>query len=345
MAYSVTAFAQPATTIGTLAELTGAYARLGDDCRKAYEVAKRNAPPTVKVLFGDNQSDPKIGITEFRRMVTAEHASIVVTTRSPVGLALNPLSLQQKIPLIGVIGHPRFIKENPYAIRVFPSAADEAQGLANAVTQNNENSIATISLEDEYFLGLKNAFEAIVGNDKIVLSKTIAPTEQDFATLLAQIKEKSPSALFLNVSPAQHGPFIKRLREMEIKAHIYANFLIGSADVRKGLSALADGVIFVEPEYEKPAFLKALAEQSGSSDSSPIGYGCYVGLTYALQLADHAASRRIAPIDAISSLAQITTLDGPITIQDREAKFKVVTKLIRDGRVERVVRALVSPRD
>lgn len=329
-AFSVRVSAE-VTTIGVLAELSGPYARLGSDCRQAYEVALQSAPPSVRVVFGDNQSDPKVGISEFRRMVNVEGASIIVTTRSPVGLALNPLSLQSKVPLIGVIGHPRFTSENPYAIRVYPSAADEAEGLAALVRSNMTSSLAVVTVEDEYFLGLKDAFEAKLGHDKIVVSETVAATEHSFGTVAARIKAKSPSALFINVAPTQMGSLLKRMREIGINIPIYSNFLVGSSDVRKELGPLAEGMMFVEVDYQKAGFLKLLSQQSRSSETSPIGYGCYVGLTYALQLVEYATTNKVSLVEAQKRANQITTSDGAILLREREAKFDLKTKVIRNG--------------
>ena len=132
----------------------GCWGRLG-----GYEIAVGQFDNEVRTLFGDNQSDPKAAISEFRRLVDSEQIEILVTTRSPVGLALNPLSVQKKVPLIGVIGHPRFTIENPYAVRVFPSARDEADVLAAAMKSKNDERLAIVSNEDEYFLALKEAIE------------------------------------------------------------------------------------------------------------------------------------------------------------------------------------------
>jgi branched-chain amino acid transport system substrate-binding protein len=316
--------------IGTLAELSGPYARLGEDCRKGYEVAKKGAPSSIQILFGDSQSNPKVGLTEFRRMVNGEKASVIVTTRSPVALALNPLSLQQKIPLIGVVGHPRFTRDNQFAVRVYPSAFDEAEGLVAAL--GNEPALATINVEDEYFLGLRDSFHEMVGRDKIVFSETVSPLEQEFSSIINRVKVKNPTAILLNVAPTQIGPVLKSIRNVGLRGKLFSNFLIGAADIRSSLGPLAEGIVFVESDYHQPLFLKTLRELNGSSDTSPIGYGCYVGLTYALQLMEGAAARGTPLLDNLSNTSSVTTLDGVIAIRNREAKFQIITRVVKQGR-------------
>lgn len=319
--------------IGTLAELTGPFTRYGEDCRKGYEVAEKLNSGSIRVLYGDNQNDPKVGISEFRRYVDAEHASLVITTRSSVAMALNPLSAQQHIPLIGIAGHPRFMLGNPYAIRVFPSSGDEAQILAETVKRNNETRIAIVSIEDEYFLGLRDAFKEKVGKDRIVFVETISPAEQDFMALLPRIKQSSPTALFINVGPMQMSPFIRRVRESGLRIPIYANFLVGTSDIQKSLGESGEGIRFCELDFDKPQFLKALGAQTGTTETSPIGYACYVGLTYALQLLKTAGSGSGVTAPMIAATSEVSVLDERIKIVNREAKFLIVPKIIRGGKV------------
>ncbi|MBN8549011.1 MAG: ABC transporter substrate-binding protein [Deltaproteobacteria bacterium] len=323
--------------IAALTELTGNFSRFGEDCRRGYEIALAASTDAPKVLFGDHQSDPKVGLSEFHRLVDVERANLVVSSRSPVVLALNPLSVKQGIPLIGVISHPRFVKENANAVRIFPSSVDEASALAAYAMAQGDRKIATISLEDEFFLGLRDEFEVRVGKDKIVFSETVAPTEQDFASLLLRVKAKSPDAIFANVGPAQMTQLVQKIRQAGLNVRLYSNFVAGTEDTRKALGSGAEGIVFAEVVFEKPGYLKAVAAVSKNSFLSPLGYSCYVAMNYALQLEQVAQSRQISLGDSIAMVREVPTFDGPISIVDREAKFEVVAKTIRNGAVERAL--------
>lgn len=334
-AYCNAAAAEP-STIGAMSELTGPFARFGEDCRRGYELAQSSSSADIRIVYGDNQNDPKVGISEFRRMVDTEHASMIVTSRSPVALALNPLSVQQKLPLIGVVSHPRLIPDNPYALRAFPSSKDEGQTLAAYVKKIGETRIATISIEDEFFVGLKNEFESHFEKAQIVFSETIAPTESDFASLLLRIKSKAPSAIFVNLGPGQLTPFINKVNEAGITAHLYSNFLIGSADIRKALGERANGIVFAELDFDKPEFQKASRAKFGSASLTPLGYSCYVGLQLAFEIHRIAAERGISLLNAEPLVKEIPTLDGAVPVVTREAKFTVLPKKITAGEVTKV---------
>jgi|GEM_PF-3358891 len=305
----------------------GCWGRLG-----GYEIAVGQFDNEVRTLFGDNQSDPKAAISEFRRLVDSEQIEILVTTRSPVGLALNPLSVQKKVPLIGVIGHPRFTIENPYAVRVFPSARDEADVLAAAMKSKNDERLAIVSNEDEYFLALKEAIEkhdAI--RERIVFSDTVSPTEQDLSAILLKVKATQPTALLLNVGPAQMAQLVKRVRESKLAINLYANFLIGMDDIHNVLGGQDEGIVYAELDYKKPMFLKAVRDKFGAAQVTPIGYSCYVALTYANRLARVARERDIPAYKAMEFITELPTLDGEIHFLNREAKMKVLPKVVGPG--------------
>lgn len=319
------------SSIGTLAELTGRFSRFGEDCQRGYQLAQDRADKGIVFISGDNQNDPKIAISEFRRMVDLEQARIVVTTRSPVGLALNPLSLQKNPPLVGVIGHPRFVSENPLALRAFPSASDEAAALASLVNSRNESRVAVITIEDDYFLSLQREFENKVGETRIVFSETIGPAEQDFASLVLRVKRAAPTAIFINVGPAQIGPLISKIAQSKLTHRLYSNFLVGMSDVYKSLPIQAEGIAFAEVDYEKPEFLRLFSNKFKNAETGPIGYSCYVALCGALELLSLAERNSITVGEAMAKLTIIPTYDGPIRVVNREAQFELVSRAIQDG--------------
>ncbi len=98
--------AEDVIKIGAMADVTGPSARIGNDCQRGYELAFKTyasegkvGPHYVKIIYGDNQNDVKTGLSEFKRIVEYEGASAIITTRSHISMAINPLSLQKKVPI------------------------------------------------------------------------------------------------------------------------------------------------------------------------------------------------------------------------------------------------------
>jgi ABC-type branched-subunit amino acid transport system substrate-binding protein len=328
------AFAE--TRIGAMAELSGPMSRTGEDCRKGYEVAEdefRKGHPADRfsVVLSDNQGDPKAGLSEFQRLIQQEKIAAVVTSRSPVGMALNPVAYKQKIPLVGIVGHPRFVIENSLAIRSYPSATDEAKVLTDLMARHNEQSIATVTLEDEYFVGLNSTVSEILGRERVKYSETITPSDTDFSSILMKIRTAAPSAIFVNVGPQQLKPFIKKLKELGLKQRVYSNFLIGLSDIQKALGPDGDGIYYAELDYKKPFFLAAHRELFGDNNSSAVGYSCYIGMLTMLEIL-HRAADSTAPLHEVFGRDfDLTTADGMIEIRNREAKLSVLPMQLVTG--------------
>jgi ABC-type branched-subunit amino acid transport system substrate-binding protein len=216
------------------------------------------------------------------------------------------------------------VTENPLAIRSFPAAADEAQTLARLIVKNSEQSLAVVSLEDDYFVGLNSILTEMVGHDRVSFSDTVSPTETDFSSILLKIRTVNPTAIFANVGPQQLKPFIKKLRELGFKQRIYSNFVLGLADVRKALGSDGEGIYYAELDYKKPQYLAAHRKQFGDDNSSPVGFSCYVGMLAMLEILHRAADSTQPLYELIGRDFDLPTADEMIEIRDREAKLSVL---------------------
>ncbi len=340
--------AESEVPVGLMMELSGQFSRLGEDCRKGFQIAKdlytkdgKAGAHPVRLIFTDNQGSAKGGLTEFRRLVDIEKVQIVLTTRSPVGLAINPLSQRQKIPIFGVVGHPDFVDQNEYAFRAWPSVEKEGTALAKHVVATGARKAAVITLEDDYFLAMGRGFsnELAAAGGKVVYHETVLPGDRDFASLLGKFKEHI-DVFFVNLGPAQNGMFIKRLRELGFSQQVVSNFLIGTADALSNAGSAADGTHFVELDFQQPRYLKEIAQRFDGEGASPIGYSCYVSLSTVLtMLSERAASdasvNSASIYELLKGLNEVHLLDGPVRILEREIQFGLKVREIRSGAVER----------
>jgi branched-chain amino acid transport system substrate-binding protein len=122
------AIADPAATppeklkIGMLLTLSGSFASAGEDCRKGAEAGLLVAGPQtpIDLIYADTKNEPTTAITEFQRLVRANLVVGVYTHRSSIGMALNPISLNAQVPLLGAVGHRDFARGNNFAFQIWP---------------------------------------------------------------------------------------------------------------------------------------------------------------------------------------------------------------------------------
>ena len=329
------AFAQ--VTVGAMAELSGQFAKVGEDCRRGYELAQKvynSGEAGTRVIVADNQGEAKAGLTEFQRLVSSENASVVVTSRSPVGLAINPVSKQKQIPLVGIVAHPAFTADNPFALRVFPSSSVEGEMLAQQVAAAGVTRLATLTLEDEYFLSLTNRLVEKVGKDKLILAETVLPADTDYGAVLLRIKASKPDAILLNAGPKQLTSMLKWLHEQRVESKLFSNFLVSTPDVIAASGDAAEGVVFVQLDYDKPKFREYLKQAFGTEDSSPVGFSCLVGLATVLQTIDSTKSQPELLTAQLLRVEKVDVLGETVTFANREAQLNLVPRRIHGGSVQ-----------
>jgi ABC-type branched-subunit amino acid transport system substrate-binding protein len=292
----------------------------------------KNSAKNVNVLFGDNSGDAKTGISEFRRMVEIEKVSAVVTTRSPVVLAINPISQQKKIPLVGISGHPMFVRNNRYAFRSFSSVKNEGKILAEKVQEKKLATISILTLEDDYFLSLSHAFIETLQQQgtKIVFNETIAPEELDLSLIALRALQSKPEAIFINVGPKHLGTLVKKVKLLMPEIRVLSNFAIELEDVQKDAGDTVRGALFVMIDYHKPKFLGLLQEKFSEKRSSAIGYSCFSGLLFLLQAIEKTqnGSSSESIFQSLQKIDSVLLPDEIIPVKDREIQFRLVAKEI-----------------
>lgn len=334
--YAPSSLVYGAPRVGVMAELTGPFAPLGEDCGRGFQVAISANPSFASgdVVFSDNQGMARAGLEEFRRMVEIENVVAVVTTRSPVGMAINPISRKNEVPLVGVLGHPDFTKQNGYAIRAFPSAELEGQVLAANAIKRGVRRVSFLTAQDDYFNALQESFEEYFRKHggSVGCKEEVLPDMLDFLGLANKLKNCRADALVINITPAQSGLFLSKYRTIDSERVIFSNFLIGSPDSLSRAGKGADNVVFVEVDFNQPAFLKRLAELTHATHSSSVGYSCYVALTSVLQNLQGCNSKSECSTRLLSA-KQVRLLDGEVGIMNREIQIPVVLRELKKGRV------------
>ena len=352
--YGIAAAQDNVTNIGIFSEFASSDAANGMRCFQGYEIARHAFAPHHKVgkrfvdfIFGDHNGTAAFGIERFNHLINRNQIVAAVTNRSEAAMAMNAISRLHGIPLVGIAGHPDFLKLNPLAFRAFPSVEREAPLLARAAISRRKKTIAIVTLEDEWTSSFEAAFTRAFARDggRVVLAETVQIREYDFAALVGRIKEAAPDAILVNVSILQATLLITTLRRQQVNQQLLSTFWGAFPEVIDGTTRVdLEGLLFVSADYDKPKFLAALLERFPAARPTAIEYCCYAGLGMlirAIEAAD-SASGIAAGAAALNSseirkgleqLRKVELLDGSITVANRELEFEVSVKIIRGGKV------------
>ncbi len=327
--------------VGMLLPLSGNYASIGEDTRRGIAVALSESGPTSKLLpvYGDSRAEAVQAVTEFKKMVDVEKVIGAYAFRGPVGMAINPISKSKGIALLGGVGNKMFAEDNEYAFQMWSTSDDDGVFLAKEFADRGYSRIAMITAEDDWTDSVSKAFRKANKNHetKIVFDKNVVPEETDFRTLILQLKQKTPSVIFVNLGISQIGLFLNQLREQGVNLPVFSNFWINKDSVvsvagKKGV----EGVMFVDLNTDLPNLSKELNDKFKVESPNGAILSAYVATMLleqaALELDDTPTQEEY--YKALLKQAAVRTKNGVFPIEERRIKLPLIVRVMRNGKAE-----------
>jgi ABC-type branched-subunit amino acid transport system substrate-binding protein len=337
-ANSVIAESKPQPVFGFLSPLSGNYAALGEDNRQGIEVALKVSQSQIhpKIIYSDSKAEPAVAMSEFRKLTSSDKASAIFVMRSPVAMAVNPLSEASEFPILGGAGDKRFAEKNKYAFQIWSKSDEEGEFLANVFKSKNYDTAAIVTTEDDWTSSVTAGFVSkYKDSGSLVINESVLPADNDFRTILLRAKKLSPKVIFANLGLAQIGPFIRQAREINLPIPIYSNFWAAKKDVLESVGEAAlEGVRFVEMDTNYPVLRKELSTIYGTTPSGAT-LTAYISTLLMIQAASTLKGDVNNPKEIYESLLKqtvINTPDGDLSIKDRCVNFPLVQKVIKGGK-------------
>jgi branched-chain amino acid transport system substrate-binding protein len=196
----------------------------------------------IKVIYEDDQLDPKKGTSAFKKLVTIEHVPVVIQAAgSSVMLAEAPLAEKYKVVLISPTCSNDDIKyAGDYVFRIWPSDSFQGKVLADFTYSTlGVKRAAVLYINNDYGEGLKNEFvkEFKFKGGTVVLVDSFDQSNTDFRTILTKLKEDAPEVVCLASLYRESALLVKQAKEMGIKTQ----FIGGDGNFAPDLIKLAGG--------------------------------------------------------------------------------------------------------
>ena len=343
LAISVLAEDQKILKVGVLNELSGPVASLGETCQRGIRLAMSDFAPggianevVIKVFTADVHDDAKTAVSEFYKLVQTDGVQVLIAVRSKSAMPIAPLADRLKVPVVGIVGAPRFVSDYRSTLRVYVTAEQDGAFQARLAHQLGGRSAAIISAEDEWALSLSKSigrtFRSLGGS--ILFNQAFAGIETDFATSISKLKSLSPQVVFVNLL-TRSGLFVRKLREAGFRAQVFSSYWIQQPEQIQiaGKDAL-EGLIFSEVDSNKPKLREAYAREFPGQAYNPAAYLCYCALAAVLQAGTSAQGQNSGSVhDAILRIEKLNTPDGDLHFHDREIQFALGARVFKDGEV------------
>ena len=244
------ALADDALSVGWIAPVTGARAPFGEEGLRGARLAveELSSKEGVRVLLDveDSQGDPKRGVEAFRALAQRGRR-VLVSQHSGVSIAVAPLANAEKRLLMAVATTTdRYSSEGDFTFRVNGTTRDEAESIANFLSQSWKKSpgrIGVVVLQDEYttslYANIQQLLSGPIGNAVEVLEVTSAET--DVRTILRRLK--GVRYLLLVTYQAQSGLILRQAREIGFSPDLtLINISSYGPDFLTNASVAAEGV-------------------------------------------------------------------------------------------------------
>jgi branched-chain amino acid transport system substrate-binding protein len=292
---------QPETSeikIGILTPLTGDVASWGEMQKRSTDLALEKVNlrggirgRKVKVLYEDDQANPKVGVNTFNKLATVDKVAIVVgCPASNVTLSIAPIANKEKVVLLSSGSTATKVGEaGPYIFRIMPSDEIQSSIMANWAWDLGFRKIAIIYEQNAWGSGLMEAFKrdfsAKGGN--IVLVEGSDPGTTDFRSQLSKIKSIDPNAIYAPLYTKGAGLMIKQAREMGIKQQFLGADVYETPELVEAGGSAVDGVLYTKyGEYhgsEYQAFEREYKEKYKIDTVEAYAQYCYDAFMIAIE--------------------------------------------------------------
>lgn len=272
-----------AVSIGVIIPLTGDYAKIGLDIKKAIEIAEQDAinkgfakKGEITVYFEDNKLDAALTVAAYNKLKSINNIQAVITVTSKCILALKPLANKDKVLLLNASAISTEIEDaEDFCFSLIPNARTESEYLSDYMLKKKQiKNAALIYRNDQSGQSFNSCFAKKYTQDGGVIGITESHpvNTSDFRTIIAKLKQnKDIQGIFAASLGVEVANFVKQCKELNYKLPILTYESINQPNALDIAGNLIDDIEFVSPKFLKSdpdydLFKKSLKEKFNSEE-------------------------------------------------------------------------------
>jgi len=203
----------------------------------------------LKIIIEDSQSDPKIGLNAFDKLINVERVPAVLTTLTNVAFSVRPLAEENHVIILAESSHPDLTKNFSYTFRNFYTTREANDLLINFIMQNNFSEIAILYINDDFGKSAVVDLEtrSLMNNFKITSKESFERTETDFRTILLKIKDKDPKLIYVVGFGPSVAIIYNQAKELGIISNMIGFIICGQGNVFEAAKQSLEGTYSLEP--------------------------------------------------------------------------------------------------
>ena len=258
--------AQKPIRIGASASRTGAYAALGQNQQRGYELCVRDANDhggilgrPLELLVEDDRSEPAVAVAIYERLIAAGGVDLVLGPYgSPMTAPVADVTKKHRMPLVApTLGTTSVVTAGRgYVFQVYSPSEVYLEGFVELAARHGLKTIAFIG-EDSLFprAAMKGAADLASRRGlRVVLSETYGRGTTEFAALLTRVRDIGPDALAAATFFEDAVVVTRQMKDLDLNPRRYgATVGVGQPEFYKRLGRAAEFVY--GPSQWEPEFM------------------------------------------------------------------------------------------
>lgn len=210
-----------AIKIGSVMPLTGDFAFFGGEILKGEQIAIEEAQKegwNVQLVSEDDKSQPTASANAANKLVQADKVSAVITATLQEVKPMTGIFNNSSVPLLATWDSNDYIKSAGKNIFTIGFSTEYAGELMAGYAYNTLKlrNVAVVSALDEWSTIIADAFvkkfTALGG--KIALNEQVGPSQKEFRTQIAKIKNAQVDGFYAPLLPTTIGPLLKQMKDL-----------------------------------------------------------------------------------------------------------------------------------
>ena len=248
--------------IGVIAPLSGNASQYGLETQRILSATLKEINENggykgtdVELIYEDGKCSGSDAVTAFQKLVDIDGVDAIIPFCSAESLAIAPLTESvQMLAITGTSSNPEVEGASSYLFSLSYSDALIGETIINQLS--SYESVAVISEQNDYNIGLKNVVEAGLG-DTVKFSETFEPTTTDFRNLIEKLSNADVDAILLNPYPGPSATNLAKQMSEDLSkfdgVQLISQIAYLTDESRDGISELAEGMIVVDsPMVDTP---------------------------------------------------------------------------------------------
>jgi branched-chain amino acid transport system substrate-binding protein len=273
--------------IGLMCPLTGSWASEGKDMRQIVELLAGQINEQggllgrqIEIVVGDDGGDPRQAALAAQRLSARNVVGVIGTYGSSVTEASqNIYAATNTLQIANGSTSVRLTEKGlPYFFRTCPRDDEQGRVAVETIIEGGYNRVAILHDSTTYARGLADEARALLADGKaeVVFFDALTPGEQDYTTILTQIRRNTPDVVFFTGYYPEAAMLLRQKTEMGMDTPFIGGdatnnpdlVMIAGTRAAKGFKFLSPPVPQDLPSAEAREFLEAYNKKYGQAPGS-----------------------------------------------------------------------------